>query len=650
VRRSPACLGLALVAALAGGAGASAVPGYRLDTTTTAGYRWIDIDGSKDKYREDHNLRSGLRLFTLQVDGLATAPDETPLDRFHLEVDTPGDEPFSTFRLTAADRSLYDLRVAFTRSKYFYDVPQLFELPVAGDVATDDLHDWNFVRTNGAVDLTVHAPSLPTLLLGYRLYRRNGSSTTTVDEPGGDTFLMNAPIDDTTHVGRVGTEFRALDTDVFLQQEYRRVNRRLDLNGPIDPAGLDPTDGSTLSFFEGDQGEHLDIPSTTVRLRRPIGEALELTGAYLYSHAALESDRTRTARGTAVAPFGGTNVVRDGAHADLSTQVADLGGTLHAHERVRLLASYRFDERSQSGSFDETGTLGPFAAGTGYHVRRQSVTGEVEVEPRDDLTLRAGMRYGHRDANFSQSAQDIGTDTVGAVGGLRWRPWSFLDLYARYENVQVDDPFRVPGDPARTPPIPGREVTLTFLNRATAGLRVEPRDWIAVSYQLVADSGENDTFNARTERFGNSVALTLVPVKDLTLFTSYTRRDLDSRADILTAPLYLRSTSLEQATEDILVSTLRYDFGLGRLRWSTGWDVAYVNVAETLRPRLEPDGLPRTFYDLDRIDAGMFVTLRHRWLEPTIEVRRIEYRQPALPRNDYDATIVNFKLTKRWGF
>jgi hypothetical protein len=631
--------------------GGGVLPDYRLDLSTTAGYRLVDIDGAKAKYREDYNLRSGGRLFNVRVSGLSTAPETTPVDRFRLEIDTPGDEPMSHFRLSAADRDRYDLRAAFTRSKYVYAVPQLFERPVAGDARTDDLHDFDFVRTNGSVDLTVRAPQLPTLHLGYRLFQRSGDAISTARIPGGDTFLLEAPVDAVTHVGRVGTEFRALGTEVSLQQEYRRVNRRHTLRTPLGPAGLDPTDGSTLAAYRSDRDEHLDIPATTVRLRRPLGEAVELEGAYFYSHADLGFERTRRRQGTANVPgFGGRVASAGEGGAELSTHVADLGATVRASERVRVHTSYRFNERSQGGSFDETSAFGTLALRTGDHVRAHSLTADVEVEPRADLTLRAGGRYSRRDANFSVSGQDIATDALGAIGGVRYRPWSAVDLIARYEHAQLDDPFTVPGDPQRSPALPEREVALTFTNRATAGVRLTPWRWVEVSYQLVADSRENDSFGARSRGFGNSVALAVNPLPALSVFASYTRRDLSNRADILVAPLYGRAASVQDGTEDVFVTELRYDFTLLGQAWATGWDVVLVNADNALRPRLEADAGRRAFFDLDRIDGGAFLTLRHSLLEPTIEVRLIDYNERVLPRNDYRATIVGLKVTKRFSF
>jgi hypothetical protein len=641
-----------VIARLAPGARAEeATFPYALDASATTGYRWVDVDGAKDKYREDYNLHSGVRLFDLDVDGVARAPDTTRLDRFHLEVETPGNEPVSHFRLTAADRTLYDLRADFTRSQYVYAVPQLFAQAVAGDVRLDDLHDFHFVRTNGTVDLTVHPPHLPTLLFGYRLYERDGDAVSTVRIPAGDTFLVRAPVSSITHVGRIGTQFDALGANVFLQQEFRRVDRQHDLGPVRTPLGVDPADASRLGSFQSEQDEHLNIPTTTVRLRRPVGDRLELTGAYVYSHADLGFDLSRVRTGTSSVPlYSGTSRTTGGGDATLDTHVADLGARLAAAERVHLDLDYRFNERSQNGRLDELTGFGALAAATGDRVRVHGVDADVEVDPRADLSLRAGVRYAQRDARFSASGQDIATDTIGAIGSVRYRPWSFLDLLARYENVQIDDPFTTPGDTVQGVGIPERQVALTFTNRGTAGLRFTPRDWVTLSYQLVTDSRENATFGARSRAFGNSVGLALSPLQDLTLFTGYTRRDLDNRADILLAPFYARSPSVQNGSEDVLVSELRYDFARFGQRWSTGWDVAYVNARNTLVPRLEAGPARRTFFDLDRIDGGASLALHHRLLEPSIEFRMIDYTERVLPRNDYRAKIVAFKLSRRFSF
>ncbi|HLK10627.1 MAG TPA: hypothetical protein VKW76_04550 [Candidatus Binatia bacterium] len=645
---------LALASVLWGGARAAAddapglLGGWTLEGAATAGYRLVDVDGADAKYREDYNFREGARLFSFLTDGRAKAPGG-PLDRFHLEVDTPGDEPVSHFALSAANRRWFDLSARFTRSQYFYAVPEEFAKPVPGDVQTNDLHQFNTRRTDGTVDLTVHAPNLPVLRLGYRLYQRQGDGSSTVLIPGGDNFVVTAPLDMTTHVGLVGTDFHALGTDVMLQQEYRRVDRELTLGNPLDPAGLDPTDGFKLLANHTTRDEHLDIPATTVRLRRPIGDWLELTGGYFYSHASLgftgQSLYTAT---TAPSPTPTTASAVQHGSAALSTHIVDLGGTMAVTRDVLLNVAYRYNERTQSGSIAEQSVLGPFATATGDQLRVHSVTSDLEYEPREDLTLRGGVRYNHRDVNLSLSGDKIATDTVGAVGSFNYRPWSAVNLWARYENVQIDDPLLVPGDPNRIPALPGREAVLTFVNRAAAGLRLAPWDWVSLSYQLIADSRENASFAGSAQSFGNGVALTLTPLAGLSLMTSYTRRDLSDRADILVGPLYDRALSVQQGSEDVFTSSLRWDFSLLGQKWAAGSDVFYVDSNDTLRPSLEPGAGLRTAFDLRRVDGGVFLTWLHPLVEPGIEFRMIDYRERVLPQNDYRATIVVFRLTKRF--
>ena len=154
---------------------------------------WSTSTARRTKYDEDYNLQPGGRLFLFTLDGEARDPDKAPLDRFHLEVDTPGDEPVSRFVLTAEDRALWSLRADFIRSKYFYDVPSLFAAPVAGDIRLNDLHDFDLTRTNGVVELTrPRSGGLPTFILGYRLYEREGDDVSTVLVPGGDTSSRRA--------------------------------------------------------------------------------------------------------------------------------------------------------------------------------------------------------------------------------------------------------------------------------------------------------------------------------------------------------------------------------------------------------------------------------------------------------------------------
>ena len=57
------------------------------------------------------------------------------------------------------------------------------------------------------------------------------------------------------------------------------------------------------------------------------------------------------------------------------------------------------------------------------------------------------------------------------------------------------------------------------------------------------------------------------PLPSLTVSASYARRDLDDSADILLAPAFAATTSLQAGSEDVVASQLSYDFGLAGQRF-----------------------------------------------------------------------------------
>ena len=647
-----ACIGRAAVADEAPKEPAPPPPAFHLDSVLTAGYRNVDIDGSRDKYREDYDLRSGARLFDFAVSGRATDQDAEWVDRFHLEVETPHDEPVSHFLLSASDTGHYDLRASWVRSTYFYEVPQLFEEPVPGDVRLDDLHDFDTHRSDGTVDLRIRLTDTATLTAGYRLYQRYGDSVTTLFVPGGDTFLVRAPIDSNTNVGRLGAEFEALGAQFLVQQEYRHVGRQLDQHGPdgLPPQGVDPSDPSTLIQDDVQQHDTIDAPTTTVRVRRPIGTRGEIVGAYVYQHAELSADQTSFLNATRDSPaIPPTDHSSAHSEASVDTQVADLEGSWQLFDRLGLHVSYRFDEQQQNGSLEQTGSTGPLRVETDDHVRINRVTGEFDAQPRDDLRLRAGIRWAGREASLSTATNDVSTSLLGAIADVRYRPWTRLSLFARYESAHIDDPYVSAGAPLNAPPLPDRQISLSLINRASTGLRLQAASWAQLMYTFTADDRANSSFDAHTQAYGNTFGVSLEPLPALSIYLGYTHRSLTSDADILTAPTYATLTSVQDGEENVLDATLAYGFDLVGQHWSTGANLLYVDGHQKLAPKLEPGAGTHTFYDLYRVDGGLFLTLQHRWVEPTLEFRMVDYNQHEMPRNDYRATIVVVKLTKRWG-
>src|SRR5262249_5325159 len=356
--------------------------------------------------------------------------------------------------------------------------------------------------------------------------------------------------------------------------------------------------------------------------------------------------------GTSTIPSAsGPNTRIDNGNASLTTQLAELGASVRLTSIATAHLDYHYDERTQNGSLDALLAPGQqLQTTTSDHVRWNRVSSDVEVRPLKELALRAGVQYAHRDAAFSTANESVGTDLVGAIAEGRWKPVRWLDLFVRYDNVQIDDPWTIPGNSNSVPTVPSREIAYTFENRGKAGFRVRPRDWVQLSYDFTGDSFENSDFRGRAQRFANTVSVSLTPIAGLTAVAGYTQRRLNTSNLILIAPRYQPTASLQDGTESVVTTTLTYDFKLVGYSWSTGWNMAWFQSNNRLMPSFEPGLPPQGRYDLSRFDGGVFLTFHYPFVEPGIEVRRITYAQAPLSRNDYDATIAVFRLTRGFDF
>jgi hypothetical protein len=623
---------------------------YDLDGEVSVGYRAVDVSGSTQRYDSHYNLQSGVRLFSVGIHGRADDPAEKSVDRFSLDIETPNDEPVSNYRLRVSNDERWDLRGALTQTTWDYAWPQLFEGPVPDDSSVADLHRFDVRRTRGNLDLTYHVTDDLSLIGGWRLNRRAGDTISTIYVEGADTFIVPRPVAATTNTGVLGGDLRALGTDFSLRQEYQSTNRVLGAENPLpgDRSGLDDTDTARLNQFSGDQNETISAPVTIVRVRRPFGERAEVNGSYFYRHADLDLDAQLLEAGRTSTPgFPSRNFRVSSGDATLNMHVVDLVGSVRILDRLSFITSYRYDDRTQDGTVLSRDAFGLLDANAGYHVSLNRGSAELLAEPRDDLTVRAGMQYGRQDSEFT-NAGSAGTDLWGAVADVRWRPWKPLDVFGRYESLQIDDPFESAGGSIAGQEIPSRQIALTFQNRGQAGLRLRPWKWAMLQYRFLADSRQNSTFDGLAQTFGNDVGLTLTPRPGLDFFVSYTRRDLQREADILIAPLYDRVLSLQNGSEDVITSSLTWAFQMLEQSWSTGWTVSWFDSNQSLLPHLETSGSGRTTYDVERVDGSVFLNWRHRWIEPSVSFRYIDYRQRPLGRNDYQATLVTVALTKRW--
>src|ERR1051325_2341255 len=150
--------------------------GFENEGAGTTGYRFTDVKGYTPKFQELFDLNSGFRLLDLSLFGKA-GEKAGFADRYSLNLSGLGGEPFTTAQFNIQKTRIYDLRVNFRQTHYYWNRNDA-TLPNGASGLTSN-HDWATVRKLGSASLLVHAAK--NLRLSFEVYRntRDGVAGTT---------------------------------------------------------------------------------------------------------------------------------------------------------------------------------------------------------------------------------------------------------------------------------------------------------------------------------------------------------------------------------------------------------------------------------------------------------------------------------------
>ena len=187
---------------------------FAIQGSASAGYRFTTIKGYQPMYQELFNLEQGPRVMDFSIFGRSDGTNPFA-DDFSLTTSGLGGDPYPSAQFTVSKHNVYDLRVNW-RQSYFYwnqndDIKLPTRIPSTPSFGLTDNHDWATVRKVGSVDLTLHATS--NLRINFNYYRTtfSGDTFTTfspdfVGSPGSwgtlaraDAFYLFAPTDNNTN-------------------------------------------------------------------------------------------------------------------------------------------------------------------------------------------------------------------------------------------------------------------------------------------------------------------------------------------------------------------------------------------------------------------------------------------------------------------
>src|ERR1700719_3654840 len=135
---------------------------FDISGSATGGYRFETVKVYAPQFQEMFDLGKGFRLFDFTLNGVTEGEKNAFADTFFVQLSGLGGDPFPSAQFAISKHKIYDLRVNWRQSYYYWNQNDNVVLPIASAAAglsagLTNNHNWATGRKLGSVDLTLHA-------------------------------------------------------------------------------------------------------------------------------------------------------------------------------------------------------------------------------------------------------------------------------------------------------------------------------------------------------------------------------------------------------------------------------------------------------------------------------------------------------------
>ena len=398
---------------------------FTLSGSTTAGYRFTDVRGYKPQYQEMFNLNSGFRLLDFSLYGESEEGKNPFADHFSLQTSSLGGDPFPTAQFAISKNKVYDLRVDWRQSYYFWNQNDNVVLPIVAAAAPGAIskgltsnQDWATVRKFGSVDLTLYATN--NLRFRFNYYRPTNEGTTFTTRSldffsspsywGGfaraNPYYLNAPLSDSTNRITGGVDYTLKDWNFHYAVGYQTFTENIALNNVTSPElSINPILSSTnqpVTNVSWSQYRRLTTPISEFSFVGKPFSKLEWRGGYMFYRyegpVTFDQAFNGIAPGStgALAPYTVTESAR--AQVTEPNHIVSQGLTYHLFSWWTLDADYRYSRFTSESVGDYQSLLNGVtpSVGTTETVWRNGLSDlafSMTFTPIRSLTIRPGVQF-----------------------------------------------------------------------------------------------------------------------------------------------------------------------------------------------------------------------------------------------------------------
>lgn len=448
------------------------IAGFDNTGSITVGDRIDQIRGYQPMFLEMFNLQPGFRLMDFSLFGQAQPGKSTFADSYSVLLSGIGGDPYPTAQVKIAKHNVYDFRVDWRQSHYYWLQNNDVVLPIAGpahlSTGLTDNHDWDTVRGFGSVDLTLYATRRLRFNIDYYRTTDQGNIFTTrsldfFDSPGfwgglarGNAYDLFAPLNDITNRITGGADYTYNSWSFHYKAGYQTFTENTNLNNLTSPEGgidglIAPTTNPLTAFSESTMRQ-LSTPVSEFSFAAKPFDDLEWRGNYIYYHYDGPASLDESFNGLAPSSGGVANTPYSVSQA-LRANVAELdniigqGLTYHVTKWFDVDADYRYTRFSTNsvGTFESLFTQSGTSTQSGGNtttVWRDGLSDfdlRFSFRPTNNLLIEPGVHLMKADVEALEDgvvdpAQTLRTKTVWPEFSFWYQPIKKLSFRGDYQS------------------------------------------------------------------------------------------------------------------------------------------------------------------------------------------------------------------------
>ena len=435
----------------------------------TAAYRFTTVHGYRPQFQQMFDLQSGFRVQDLSLFGQAHDKTGSFIDRYDFTANGLGGDPFSSAQLKVSKTGVFDLKVNWRQSHYYWNQNDDVVLPITAAAPAlsrglTNNHDLATVRKFGSADLTIHA----TRNLQFNFETGHTSNDGTVfttrsldffSAPSfwasfarANPYYLYAPLQDTTDRVAAGFDYSRKFWSVHYRASYQIFDETMTLNQvatnqtSIDTVALSLTE--PLTSLAWSQARRLTSPGSEFSFTGKLSDRITWRGSYIYYRyrgpATMDEAESGIAPGStgALAPY----AISESGRTKLSepSHVAAQGFTFDIRPWWDIDVDYRYSRFTSNADSNQQSLFNGVTLSTGSeNVVWRDGFSELQVgmsfRPFATLLIHPGIRLLKSDIEtlengIADQPRTRRTKTAQPELDFSYQPWRTLSVRGDFHH------------------------------------------------------------------------------------------------------------------------------------------------------------------------------------------------------------------------